>query len=45
VCVRPLCVPPITKDPALMLHAADDPAGGLQRAVDVDTNDEGNEAV
>jgi len=45
VCFRPLCLPQQAMDPALLLHAANDAAGGLQHAADVDTDDEGNEVV
>ena len=43
--LRPHCLPRQTMDPALPLHAANDAAGGLQHAADVDTDDEGNEVV
>jgi len=43
VTLRPLCLPLQTMDAALLLHAVDDAAGGLQHAADVDTDDESNE--
>jgi len=43
--LRPLCLPLQTIDAALLLHAADDAAGGLHPADDVDTDDVGNEVV
>jgi len=43
--LRPHCLPRQTMGPALLLHAANDAAGGLQHAADADTYDEGNEVV
>jgi len=43
VILRPPCFPLQTMDAALLLHIADDAAGGLQHAADVNIDDESNE--